>query len=219
MNRTSFYGVGFDLEQLNARIIYMWTRDRIVPAQFYRTGFETICLNHSRKFALESVLSSVVPCDKKIVIIGNVKSGEVAAVAGQFDITNIVFDAEPDEMLLFETFLHACEDVSHVVLVIDRDDDRIERYVQYLFPLLHNYGIGLILFCASSVENIHDRTNGCLDYMIGGWDEMDENSFVVARRNQLVQIEGNSRSLTHDLYAFWQLSLLERKSDIAPMEM
>jgi hypothetical protein len=219
MDITSFPNSGPFPEHLNVRFINMWTRDSIHPALFYRTGFESIFFNHDRQYALSCVLSSVVPVEKEIVIAGENHLDEVIAGAEQFEIPNIVLDATPDEIPLVKTFLTSRTNVSHLILVVGYDDDRIEKYIRHIRPVLDLNGIDLVLYCTASVERIHDRTNGGVDYMIGGWDESPDNSFVVARRNKLVQTEGNSRLFNYDLYASWQWSLRARETNIVPMEM
>ncbi len=219
MSLASFSNAGFAPEDLNTSIINMWTRDEIHPAQFYRTGFETIFFNHNRQYALDCVLSSAVPADKEIVIAGQANLQEVVAGANRFDIPNLVFEATPEEISLVDAVLGKGTNVSHFVLVIEKDDDQIEKYINHLRPILSFKGIDLILYCTASVQSVNDRANGSVDYMIGGWNEFPDNSFVVARRNKLVQTEGNSRALNFDLYASWQWCLQGRGSNIAPMEM
>jgi hypothetical protein len=219
MNIADFSTLGSVPEHLNLSIINMWTCDPIHPEQFYRTGFETILFNHNRQSGLSCVLSSVVPSDKEIVIAGQQGLGDVVEVAERFDIPHIVFDASPGEIPLVETFLSSRSDVSHLVLVIEYNDAEVEKYIRHLRSVLDYKGIDLILYCTSFVESINDRTNGSVDYLIGGWDEFPDNSFVVARRNRLVQTEGNSRSLHFDLHASWQWGLKGRGPSILPMEM
>jgi hypothetical protein len=211
--------VGLVPDYLKSSMIGMWTHDSVHPAQFYRTGFETIFFNHNRKFALKCVLSSVVPDDREIVIAGRVGLLEVEAIAEKYHISNILYDAASDEMAHISTLLYARQNISHLVLVIGSDDDAIENYIPHLLAVLQHQRIELVIFCASSVHSINERSHGSVDYMIGGWDEAPDNSFVVARRNKLVQTEGNSRSLIHDLHASWQWSLQERGTRIFPMEM
>jgi hypothetical protein len=219
MNIADFSTLGSVPEHLNLSIINMWTCDPIHPEQFYRTGFETILFNHNRQSGLSCVLSSVVPSDKEIVIAGQQGLGDVVEVAERFDIPHIVFDASPGEIPLVETFLSLRPYVSHLILVIEQNDAVVEKYIEHLRSVLDHHGVDLILYCTSFVECINDRTNGSVDYLIGGWDELPDNSFVVARRNRLVQTEGNSRSLNFDLYASWQWGLKGRGPNILPMEM
>jgi len=219
MNIADFSTGGAVPEHLNLSVINMWTCAPIHPEQFYRTGFETIFFNHNRQFALSCVLSSVVPSDKEIVIVGKQGLDDVVGAAERFDIPHIVFDASPGEMPLVETFITSRSDVSHLVLVIDHNDAVVEEYIEHLRSVLDFQGIDLILYCTSFVESINDRTNGSVDYLIGGWDEFPDNSFVIARRNRLVQAEGNSRSINFDLHASWQWGLKGRGPSILPMEM
>ncbi len=219
MSYAGFLKVGIVPEHLNLSMINMWTHAAIQPEQFYRTGFETIFFNHNRNFALSCVLSSAIPVDKEIVVAGQKHLEEVAGIAGQLDIPFIEFDTPVNELPLIETFLSSQNNVSHLVLVVDNKDSEIEKYINHLRPVLDIKGIDLILYCTAMVESINDRTNGAVDYLVGGWEEAPENAFVVARRSRLVQTEGNSRSLDLDLYSSWQWGLKTRGANILPMEM
>lgn len=206
-------------EHLNQSVINMWTHMPIHPEQFYRTGFETIFFDTNRDLALNCVLSSVVSSEKEIVIAGTGDLSAVTKAASSFDIPHIIFNSPVEEFPLLETLISSQFNLSHIVLVLDSDNSEIDHYIRHLRPLLDVKKIELILYCTSSVEKINDRTNGAVDYFIGGWDDLPENSFVVARRNRLVQTEGNSRSSDFDLYASWQWRLKERGANILPMEM
>lgn len=219
MSFADFSKVGTVPEHLNLSVIDMWTHTPIHPEQFYRTGFESIFFNNNRDFALNCVLSSVVPAENEIVIAGQHHLSNVVEAAANLDIPHIIFDASPDELPLMETFLSSRTNISHIVLVLEKNDTEMERYIQHLRPLLEIRGIDLILYCTSFVQNISDRTKGGVDFFIGGWEEFPDNSFVVARRNRLVQTEGNSRSEQFDLYTTWQWRLRERGTNILPMEM
>ncbi|PRZ01201.1 hypothetical protein DFO77_101173 [Marinilabilia salmonicolor] len=206
-------------EHLNQSVINMWTHMPIHPEQFYRTGFETIFFETNRNLALRCVLSSVVPAEKEIIVAGTGNLSAVTEAASFFDIPHIVFHSPVEELTLMETLVSVQINVSHIVLVMDGDDSDIDQYIRHLRPLLDVKKIELIIYCTSSVDKIHDRTNGAVDYFIGGWDELPDKSFAVARRNRLVQTEGNSRSSDFDLYASWQWRLKERGANILPMEM
>ncbi|WP_010661963.1 hypothetical protein [Marinilabilia salmonicolor] len=206
-------------EHLNQSVINMWTHIPIHPEQFYRTGFETIFFDTNRDLALSCVLSSVIPSEKEIVIAGTGDLSAVMEAASNLDVPHIIFNSPVEEFPLMETLISSQFNLSHIVLVMDSDNSDIDQYIRHLRPLLDMKKIELILYCTSSVEKIHDRTNGAVDYFVGGWDDLPDNSFVVARRNRLVQTEGNSRSSGFDLYASWQWRLKERGANILPMEM
>ena len=55
-----------------------------------------------------------------------------------------------------------------------------------------------------------------IDYLVGNLIS-SLSSFVLARRNKLVQTEGNARSLSKDLHNLWQQTLRNRRREIEPM--
>ncbi len=206
-------------EHLSLSVINMWTRDKIHPDQFYRTGCETIFFNSDIRFALDSVLSSVIPDNGEIVFFGKGTFEPVEASARKFDLSYMFFDGDAGDFHLFETLLYSRSAISHVLLTIDTDNEETDQLIHQLCPILEHRGVDLILYCPSSVQSINDRANNCVDFLVGGWADLPEVSFVVARRNKLVLTEGNSRSLHHDLYASWEGMLQNRGSDIMPMEI
>ena len=48
-------------EEMDAKVLQMWSRKEINSSRFYLTGYEPIFFNRSKDFALESVLASVIP--------------------------------------------------------------------------------------------------------------------------------------------------------------
>ena len=219
MSIINLLNVGIAPDELNNSIVSMWTRESIRPVDFYRTGFEVIFYNHDRQHALNCVLSSVIPEGKEILITGEDELKNVAEKADQFGIQSIIFQAEIDEIHLIDALLNSHKGISHLILVVEQDDGKIENYVRNISPFLKHRGIGLILYCLVPVQRVNDRTNGMVDFMIGGWENIPDKSFIVARRSKLVQTEGNGRALTCDLYASWQWSLKSRGTHIEPVEM
>ena len=58
-------------EDMDAKVLQMWSKKELNADRFYQTGFETILFNQSKDFALETVLSSVVPWDKELLILNS----------------------------------------------------------------------------------------------------------------------------------------------------
>jgi len=215
----SFSGEGVALDQLNRSLIAMWTQEAIHPLHFYRTGFEAIFFKKSSLQALDCVLSSAIPNGKGMVITGKKHLEEIGKRAADMEISTFIFEANPHEIPLMNTLLPISNEVSHLLLVVDDDNDPVEEYINYLSPILRKENIELILYCREPIQKVKERTNEMVDFMIGGWNNFPDHSFVVARRSKLVQTEGNARVYEHDLHALWQWSLRNRESNIAPVEM
>ncbi|MGQ1890100.1 2-aminoethylphosphonate--pyruvate aminotransferase [Thermophagus sp. OGC60D27] len=219
MGMLSLPGQKIVSDDLSRSVVSMWTQDSIPPNHFYRTGFEAIFFNSSSLQALDCVLSSAIPHGKEMLITGKGFLGDIAERADKLDISAICFEAAPQEIPLMNTLLPRYPEISHLVLVVADNKEPIAEYIRYLSPILRMSDIELILYCRTPVQKVKERTCGMVDFMIGGWNNLPDQSFVVARRSKLVQTEGNARSLNFDLHAHWQGTIKSRESNIAPVEM
>ena len=208
-------------KEVERKVLTMvFTENKIVtPENLYMTGYEYISFKKDSDFALETVLASVVPMDKNMVILNSGKDAVRAVeICLRHDIKYKTVDVINGAIDLnaLEEVLGSSECFSHICLpVFDELTDR-EKAMAALRKLTEKYNAEIILYCPGDVCNINHFRKYSVDYMIGNIQSSDS-SFVLARRNKLVQIEGNSRSIFLDLYGFWQQKLRNRRREIEPM--
>lgn len=205
---------------VNNGLMSLMSQQPISKEHFYLTGFETITFNRSRHFALETVLNSTVPFEKDLLILSNGPiNNEIEEVCELHGVNaeRIDFPRSTEEWGHLDSLLSGFSRFSHVLYSIEEYDETNLDQLISLSKHLNKKHVGLIVNCRNNSVELADVKKADIDYLICNGMGCSITSVVLARRSKLVQTEGVSRSYTHDLYAFWQKSLRNRKSVIEPM--
>ncbi|MBM3838599.1 MAG: 2-aminoethylphosphonate--pyruvate transaminase [Verrucomicrobia bacterium] len=171
-------------------------------------GYETILMQGSGTFGVESVLASVVPRQGKLIILTNGAYGErmvrMAAVL-QIDATVLRGPESqmPDRQVLRQT-LSANRGVTHVAVVHCETTTGILNPIVEIGQIAKEFGADYIVDAMSSFGAVPiDVKRACIDYLISSANKCIEGvpgfSFVIARREPLLASEGRARSLSLDL--------------------
>ena len=218
-NLLNLFGNTLSNNLLDNRVIQKWSNHDYNASRFYTTGFETILFSKETSFVLETVLASSVSWDREILIAGNSKSVEnLYRTVSKQNLTSHCFNWSSDNWDDFENNLSRCSNVTHLLVGIDSETSMDTVPIKKLLQLATKNRYSLIVYCDTEVTGINDIFDGAIDYMIGSVSEDPLLSFVVARRNRLVQTEGKTRTFGKDLYLFWQWSVRDRGAYIEPMK-
>ncbi len=193
-------------------------KNEITPDNFYQTGYECISFKKNSIFALEAVLASVVPMDKSVVIL-NSGSNSTPTVETCLkhnisfkivDFTNNHIDfTSLEELLNSSNFSHICISLSDSPSLKDIDLLRLK-------DITEKSNTDIFLYYSGDIMNLNRIRKYKIDYLVGNLIS-SLSSFVLARRNKLVQTEGNARSFSKDLHSLWQQTLRTRRREIEPM--
>lgn len=201
-------------EEMDTKVLQMWSKKEISASRFYQTGFETILFDQDKSFALETVLSSIIHWDKGLLVLNSgVTDLNFSALAVFFDIIN--HNTHHLDFPDIEQLIQRQHSLTHVLLNLSDAEALSDSDLKHLLQLISRRKLTLIVNCDSVVHGLNDRFLGSIDFMVGKIHS--QRSFVVARRSKLVQAEGNSRNLNKDLYAYWQWSVRHRNAVIEPM--
>lgn len=205
---------------LDSGLISMMTQSAVNPEEFYLTGYETICFKRTREFALESVLASVVPLEKNILIVSNNSDhARLKRLCKYHGVTNQTLE-QPHTAKQWEEFVSIVanyKSYSHILFSCDVRSKYEMAQLQKVALLIKDLQIGLIVHCRRQAMDLKQVKALNIDYMICNGSGTEISSVVLACRSKLVQIEGISRSYQMDLYNYWQTSLFGRKAYIKPM--
>lgn len=205
-------------EGLDAKAIRMWSKRELDASQFYQTGFETLLFNKDRRFALETVLSSVVSIDDQILIAGfGVTLEEMKSKAEALCLDYQSYNWFADGWSRLFGIIGSSRQLNTILIGLDSETDVNDIPVEELVAAASQTKSRLIVYCETDVEGLNDRFKNAIDFMIGECDCHPHRSFVVARRSKLVQTEGVSRSFNLNLYTYWQWSMRKRNPVIEPM--
>lgn len=191
----------------------------VKPDHFYLTGYETIFFDASREFLLESVLTSVMSFEKELLVVAlSDKDLIYGQICDRHQINYKMVDARNHalDFVALEEWLASSRLHSHLLISGDVIKQG-EHLLHKLGSLLSRYRRSLIVDCGNNPLLLKDVFQYHVDFMIANDYKMANRAVVVAKRSKLVQVEGNGRTATYDLYAHWQSSMRSRRPCIEPM--
>jgi len=174
-------------------------------------GFETIIIQGSGTFGIESVISSAVPKSGRLLVLVNGAYGErIAKIATihkiPFKVLTCDEDQVPDieqtkKILSEETFTHMvivqCETTSGIFNPIgDFGKLAEENNVTYIVDSMSAFGAVPVDIDASHIDFLISSSNKCIEGVPGF-------SFIIAKRESLIQCKDQADTLSLDLYAQW----------------
>lgn len=201
-----------------AKLISAFAAQNIHSDHFYLTGFEGMCIEAGHTAMCEAVISSVVPFDREILVIG---SGATCAkwrsLCHKLDIAVSALDCDTEENLIdaMEAVLTANTHISHVMCSAESCGNQLNS----VGKLARKYRRSFIVDNDSDTVSMANINEYSIDFLITAAADEVENpiSLIVARRSKLVQTEGIARSASHDIYAMWQETLGVRRPTLEPM--
>lgn len=179
-------------------------------------GYETIIIQGSGTFGIEAVLSSVTPPNGKWLIIINGAYGKrIQHIAGvlKIETVSLIFaeDHKPALQQIDEA-LAADRSITHVAVVHCETTTGIVNPVKEIGEIVYKFDRRYFVDAMSSFGAIPlNLAESKIDYLVSSANKCIEGvpgfSFVLARREALIETDGYARSVSLDLLA--QLKGLE----------
>lgn len=176
------------------------------------SGYEAVLLQGSGTFGVESVLSSAIPAQGKLLILVNGAYGErMVQMAMRYGIATEVLRWSENESVVPEAVqakLEADAAITHVVIVHCETTTGILNPVEVIGPMVQATGRTFIVDAMSSFGAIPlNLAESGVDFLISSANKCIEGvpgfSFVLARRSKLEECKGQARTLSLDLHAQW----------------
>ncbi len=176
-------------------------------------GYEAVVMQGSGTFGIESVISSSIAAGGKILIIINGAYGRrMARIARVHTIAcrELSFgeDQWPDPGAV-EQALQAEAGFTHIAIVHSETTSGLLNPLRPFGEIARKYGLVYIVDAVSSFGGVPlNLAENEIDFLISSSNKCIQGvpgfSFVLARRQALLAIEGRARSLSLDLLAQWQ---------------
>jgi len=176
-------------------------------------SYEAVLMQGSGTFAVESVISSVIPAEGKLLIAINGAYGQrmakIASMLG-IPIQTVVFsEAEPVVAGRVREELDADPLITHVATVHCETSTGMLNPVAELGRVVREEGCTFIVDAMSSFGGIPvDVGESCIDFLVSSANKCIQGvpgfGFALARRDLLVEAAGRARSLSLDLVAQWK---------------
>lgn len=176
-------------------------------------GYECVLMQGSGTFAIEAVLSSVIPRDGRLLVLVNGAYGErMVQIAERLNISVIAQRCREDESPDTETvqrLLSSKLRPTHVAIVHLETTTGILNPINEIAAAVRARGCRLVVDAMSSFGGVPlDVATLRPDYLISSANKCLEGvpglSFVIARREPLEETRGSARSVSFDLFAQWE---------------
>ena len=176
-------------------------------------GYESILMQGAGTFGIESVISSVIPADGKLLIIINGAYGKrIRDIADRHGIETAVIEvnertqADPQEL---RRRLADDSEITHVALVHCETSSGILNPLNEIGSVVKESGLTFIVDAMSSFGGIPlNVAEAGIDFLISSANKCIEGvpgfSVVIADHEQLLAIDGRSRTVSLDLLAQWK---------------
>jgi 2-aminoethylphosphonate-pyruvate transaminase len=176
-------------------------------------GYETILMQGSGTYAIEAVISSVLPRDGGLLVVVNGAYGErIVTMAARHQVPVTALRCDEDRLPDLEAIdraLKADASITQVAVVHCETTTGILNPVEAIGQLVKRHGRGFIVDAMSSFGAIPLRlADAGVDYLVTSANKCIEGvpgfAIVLARREALLSVAGRARTLSLDLLAQWQ---------------
>jgi 2-aminoethylphosphonate-pyruvate transaminase len=174
--------------------------------------YECVLMQGSGTFAIESVISSAIPRDGKLLVLVNGAYGRrIAQMARVHGIETETVETPENCKILPEAVaegLAASRGVTHVAVVhcetttgilnpIEAISATVEQAgAAYIVDAMSSFGAIPLNLAAARIDFLISSANKCIEGVPGF-------GFVLARRRRLLEAKGCARTLSLDLHAQW----------------
>lgn len=177
------------------------------------TGYEAVLMQGSGTFAIEAVLSSVLPPDGRLLVLANGAYGErMRQIAERLKIATAIErwpETESPDPERVRELMTTGVPPTHVAIVHLETTTGILNPIDEIARLVREHGCRFIVDAMSSFGGVPIDLHALqADYLVSSANKCLESvpgfSYVLARREALENIAGHARSLSLDLVAQWQ---------------
>ena len=175
--------------------------------------YTVVLMQGSGTFGVESVLSSVVGKDEKLLIITNGAYGErMVDIAQYSEINHVVYSEDYDKVPSAEKvadILAKDPSITHVTMVHGETTSGILNDIESVAKVVKAQGKVFIVDAMSSFGGIDIDVAGLkIDFIISSANKCIQGvpgfSFIICNRASLMASKGKARSLSLDLYGQWE---------------
>lgn len=193
--------------------------------QLNSTEYTSILMQGSGTFGIESVISSVIPSDGKLLIIINGAYGkriEKMAHIHRIDTVTLTYPENTMPCLEeIEDTLEESPDITTVAVVHCETTTGILNPIKAIGEIVHKYNAVYIVDAMSSFGAIPlDIAEAHIDYLVSSSNKCIEGvpgfSFIIASLNALKETAGYAHTLSLDLYEQWKRLELDGQFRFTP---
>lgn len=175
-------------------------------------GYECVIVQGSGTFGVESVVSSVVGVNDRLLILVNGAYGErIVKMATIHHLNHDVLRFEEDEIVASEAtenFLQSHPEITHVACIHSETTTGLFNPIKEIGVICKKHDKVFIVDAMSSFGGVEmDIKELNIDFLVSSSNKCIEGvpgfSFALCKRDELIKVKGHARSLSLDLYDQW----------------
>lgn len=196
----------------NEGVVTAIRKDLLGVAGLDEQEYTTVLLQGSGTYGVEATLGASVKPDDQLLIVANGAYGErMATIADYYKLKYVLVSLKETELITPEIVQQALEDhpnVTHLSLVHSETTTGLLNPIEEIAEVLRGRGITWIVDAMSSFGGIPiDMKKLGIDFLVSSANKCIQGvpgfTFVIARREKLMECKGVARSLSLDIYAQW----------------
>lgn len=174
------------------------------------SGYEAIIMQGSGTFSMESVISSTIPPDGKLLVIINGAYGQRIAQIAEVHNIEVVLLIYPEnrtpDLAEIETALEADQAITSVAVIHCETTTGIMNPIKEIGAIVKRFGKDYFVDAMSSFGAVPFNLAECeIDYMVSSANKCIEGipgfGIILAKRDTLLKTEGYARTFSLDLLA------------------
>lgn len=183
--------------------------DLLELAHCSKENYAAVLMQGSGSFGVESVLSSSIGKQDKLLIITNGAYGDRMAEMAHYigiehDVINFFYNETPD-VLRIDECLKKDADITHVAVVHCETTTGILNDIKAIGEVVKKHGKVFIVDAMSSFGGIEIQVeNLAIDFLISSANKCIQGvpgfSFIIAKKSEIAQCKNKARSLSLSLY-------------------
>jgi 2-aminoethylphosphonate-pyruvate transaminase len=176
-------------------------------------AYEAVLMQGSGTFAVESVISSVLPCDGKLLVLINGAYGhrmaKIARTLGIPTETLVFAESRPVDPAETHRALERDPGITHVGTIHCETSTGIVNPAQEIGGVVKEHGRVFLLDAMSSFGAVPmSLADSGIDFLVSSANKCIQGvpgfGFVLARRDLLLEAAGRARSVSLDLVSQWK---------------
>jgi 2-aminoethylphosphonate-pyruvate transaminase len=175
-------------------------------------GYECVLMQGSGTFGIESVISSIIKKENKLLVLANGAYGErIVKMAVIHHLNHMVLRFSEDEIVTpeaVEIFLNSNMEVTHVACIHSETTTGLFNPIEAIGAIIKKHNAIFIVDAMSSFGGVEmDMKQMHIDLLVSSSNKCIEGvpgfAFVLCKKTELEKAKDQARSLSLDLYQQW----------------
>lgn len=175
--------------------------------------YTAVLMQGSGTFGVESVFSSIISDNDKLLIAANGAYGErMCQIAERLNINYVVYNEEYDKVPSAEKIKEILDNdssITYVAMVHSETTSGILNDIEAVGEVVKSMGRNFIVDAMSSFGGVDIDVEGIgIDFIISSANKCIQGvpgfSFIICNKEKLIESKGRARSLSLDLYDQWE---------------